>query len=71
MKDFPTVGAHHIQLPERISDRIVAEAVMLRLAPQLARNGAHEIVEEACRTVDEESGTPADVLAGMRDVTSA
>ena len=49
---------------------IVAEAVMMGLAPHLGRNEAHDVVYEACRTVNEKGGTLADVLAGMPEVTS-
>ena len=49
---------------------IVAEAVMMGLAPRLGRNEAHDVVYEACRTVNEKGGTLADVLASMPEVTS-
>jgi 3-carboxy-cis,cis-muconate cycloisomerase len=49
---------------------IVAEAVMMGLAPHLGRNEAHDAVYEACRAVNEKGGTLADVLAGMPEVTS-
>jgi len=49
---------------------IVAEAVMMGLAPHLGRQRAHDVVYGACRTVSERGGTLADVLAGMPDVTA-
>ncbi len=42
---------------------IVAEAVMMHMAPVLGRQQAHDIVYEACRTVNEKGGTLADVLS--------
>ena len=45
---------------------IVAEAVMMGLAPRLGRNDAHDVVYAACRTVNEKGGTLADVLAACR-----
>jgi 3-carboxy-cis,cis-muconate cycloisomerase len=50
------------------SGLIVAEAVMMGLAPQLGRNEAHDVVYAACRIVDERGGRLADVLAGMPEV---
>ena len=52
------------------SGLIVAEAVMMGLAPHLGRNEAHDVVYEACRVVNEKGGTLADVLAGMPEVAS-
>jgi 3-carboxy-cis,cis-muconate cycloisomerase len=49
---------------------IVAEAVMMGLAPHLGRNEAHDVVYAACRIVNERGGRLADVLAGMPEVTS-
>ncbi|HTQ00248.1 MAG TPA: 3-carboxy-cis,cis-muconate cycloisomerase [Casimicrobiaceae bacterium] len=49
---------------------VVAEAVMMGLAPHLGRQRAHDVVYGACRTVGERGGTLADVLAGMPDVTA-
>jgi 3-carboxy-cis,cis-muconate cycloisomerase len=46
---------------------IVAEAVMMKMAPFIGRQQAHDVVYEACRTVNEEGGTLAEVLA--RDST--
>jgi 3-carboxy-cis,cis-muconate cycloisomerase len=42
---------------------IVAEAVMMGLAPQMGRQQAHDVVYDACRLVNEKGGTLADVLA--------
>jgi 3-carboxy-cis,cis-muconate cycloisomerase len=44
---------------------IVAEAVMMRLAPHLGRNEAHDIVYDACRVVAEKGGRLADALAAV------
>jgi 3-carboxy-cis,cis-muconate cycloisomerase len=51
------------------SGLIVAEAVMMGLAPHLGRNAAHDVVYAACRIVDERGGRLADVLAGMPEVS--
>lgn len=42
---------------------IVAEAVMMGLAPHIGRQQAHDVVYAACRTVNEAGGTLAEVLA--------
>jgi 3-carboxy-cis,cis-muconate cycloisomerase len=47
---------------------IVAEAVMMGLAPHLGRNEAHDIVYDACRAVAEEGGSLADALARVPQV---
>jgi 3-carboxy-cis,cis-muconate cycloisomerase len=52
------------------SGLIVAEAVMMGLAPHLGRNEAHDVVYAACRIVNERGGRLADVLAGMPEVSS-
>jgi 3-carboxy-cis,cis-muconate cycloisomerase len=49
---------------------IVAEAVMMGLAPHLGRNAAHDVVYAACQVVSEQGGRLADVLAGMPEVSS-
>ena len=41
---------------------IVAEAVMMGLAPQIGRQQAHDVVYDACRRVNETGGTLADAL---------
>jgi 3-carboxy-cis,cis-muconate cycloisomerase len=52
------------------SGLIVAEAVMMGLAPHLGRNEAHDVVYAACRIVNEQGGRLADVLGGMKEVSS-
>jgi 3-carboxy-cis,cis-muconate cycloisomerase len=47
---------------------IVAEAVMMGLAPQMGRQQAHDVVYDACRLVNEKGGTLADVLAALASV---
>jgi 3-carboxy-cis,cis-muconate cycloisomerase len=49
---------------------IVAEAVMMGMAPFTGRQQAHDIVYDACRTVNEQGGTLADALAALPDVTT-
>ncbi|MEQ9916603.1 3-carboxy-cis,cis-muconate cycloisomerase [Pectobacterium aroidearum] len=49
---------------------IVAEAVMMGLAPYIGRQEAHDIVYDACRIVNEKGGTLADVLNAMPSVAS-
>lgn len=41
---------------------IVAEAVMMQMAPYTGRQQAHDIVYDACRTVNESGGTLAEAL---------
>lgn len=48
---------------------IVAEAVMMGLAPFTGRQQAHDIVYDACRTVNEKGGTLAEALAASPAVT--
>jgi 3-carboxy-cis,cis-muconate cycloisomerase len=48
---------------------IVAEAVMMGLAPILGRNEAHDVVYAACRTALEHKRTLADVLKATPEVT--
>ncbi|BFO53413.1 class-II fumarase/aspartase family protein [Acidovorax sacchari] len=48
---------------------IVAEAVMMGLAPALGRQHAHDVVYDACRTVNERGGTLAEALAALPAVT--
>jgi 3-carboxy-cis,cis-muconate cycloisomerase len=45
------------------SGLIVAEAVMMGLAPRIGRQQAHDVVYAACRTVNEQGGTLAEILA--------
>jgi 3-carboxy-cis,cis-muconate cycloisomerase len=49
---------------------IVAEAVMMGLAPYIGRQDAHDIVYDACRIVNEEGGRLADVLNAMPPVAT-
>ena len=51
------------------SGLIVAEAVMMGLAPHLGRQQAHDLVYAACRTVNEQGGKLAEVLAADPEVT--
>jgi 3-carboxy-cis,cis-muconate cycloisomerase len=48
---------------------IVAEAVMMGLAPALGRQQAHDLVYGACRTVNTQGGTLAEALAALPAVT--
>jgi 3-carboxy-cis,cis-muconate cycloisomerase len=48
---------------------IVAEAVMMGLAPVLGRNEAHDVVYAACRIALEQKRTLADVLLATPEVT--
>lgn len=49
---------------------IVAEAVMMGLAPAIGRQQAHDVVYDACRTVNEKGGTLAEALAALPTVTA-
>lgn len=49
---------------------IVAEAVMMGLAPYIGRQDAHDVVYDACRIVYENGGNLADVLNAMPAITS-
>lgn len=51
------------------SGLIVAEAVMMGLAPHLGRQQAHDIVYGACRTVAEKGGSLADALEAIPEVS--
>ncbi len=48
---------------------IVAEAVMMGLAPAIGRQQAHDVVYDACRSVNERGGTLAEALAALPAVT--
>ena len=48
---------------------IVAEAVMMELAPHTGRDEAHDIVYDVCREVNERGGTLAEALARHPEVT--
>ena len=49
---------------------IVAEAVMMGLAPAIGRQQAHDVVYDACRVANTEGATLADALAAMPAVTA-
>ena len=49
---------------------IVAEAVMMGLAPYIGRQEAHDVVYNACRAVNEKGGRLADALNAMPAVSS-
>jgi 3-carboxy-cis,cis-muconate cycloisomerase len=49
---------------------IVAEAVMMGLAPHIGRQDAHDVVYAACRTVNDKGGTLSSVLNSMPEVSS-
>jgi 3-carboxy-cis,cis-muconate cycloisomerase len=48
---------------------IVAEAVMMQMAPHIGRQQAHDIVYGACRVVNEQGGTLAEALNAMPEMT--
>lgn len=50
------------------SGLIVAEAVMMGLAPYIGRQQAHDVVYAACRIVNEQGGTLAEVLINTPEV---
>jgi 3-carboxy-cis,cis-muconate cycloisomerase len=49
---------------------IVAESVMMQMAPHIGRQQAHDVVYAACRVVNEKGGTLADVLMQDKAVTA-
>jgi 3-carboxy-cis,cis-muconate cycloisomerase len=49
---------------------IVAEAVMMGLAPQIGRQQAHDVVYDACRLANEKNMTLADALSADREVSA-
>jgi 3-carboxy-cis,cis-muconate cycloisomerase len=49
---------------------IVAESVMMQMAPFIGRQQAHDVVYAACRVVNEKGGTLADVLMQDQTVTA-
>ena len=49
---------------------IVAEAVMMRLAPAMGRQDAHDVVYDCCRIVNEKGGTLAEALAAEPKVSA-
>jgi 3-carboxy-cis,cis-muconate cycloisomerase len=52
------------------SGLIVAEAVMMGLAPKLGRQAAHDVVYDACRTAAESGRTLLDVLCTNAEVSA-
>jgi 3-carboxy-cis,cis-muconate cycloisomerase len=48
---------------------IVAEAVMMGMAPHVGRQQAHDIVYDACRTTNEKGGTLEEALVALPAVT--
>ena len=50
---------------------IVAEAVMMAVAPKLGRQHAHDVVYAACSKAIEGNGHLADILAGMPEIVEA
>jgi 3-carboxy-cis,cis-muconate cycloisomerase len=50
---------------------IVAEAVMMALAPKLGRQHAHDVVYDACRKAIEGGGQLADILAKVPEIVDA
>ena len=58
--------AHNLGITKGL---IVAEAVMMGMAPHIGRQQAHDVVYDACRTVNEKGGTLAEALAALPEVT--
>ncbi|MCU4119108.1 adenylosuccinate lyase family protein [Variovorax sp. N23] len=58
--------AHNLGMSKGL---IVAEAVMMGLAPTIGRQQAHDLVYDACRAVNEQGGTLAAALAAMPAIT--
>ena len=48
---------------------IVAEAVMMGLAPEIGRQEAHDVVYDACRIANESGVSLADALSANRQVS--
>jgi 3-carboxy-cis,cis-muconate cycloisomerase len=48
---------------------IVAEAVMMGLAPQMGRQQAHDVVYDACRVVNEKGGSLTEALSADPEVS--
>jgi 3-carboxy-cis,cis-muconate cycloisomerase len=48
---------------------IVAEAVMMGLAPQIGRQQAHDVVYDACRVVNEKGGSLSEALSAAPEVS--
>jgi 3-carboxy-cis,cis-muconate cycloisomerase len=49
---------------------IVAEAVMMGLAPEIGRQQAHDVVYDACRLANDKNMTLADALSADPEVSS-
>lgn len=64
---FPERMAKNLELTHGL---VVAEAVMMGLAPFLGRNEAHDLVYDACRRAIETERTLFDVLSQMPQVLS-
>jgi 3-carboxy-cis,cis-muconate cycloisomerase len=58
--------AHNLGLSKGL---IVAEAVMMHMAPLIGRQQAHDAVYASCRIVNEQGGTLAEVLAQDPEVS--
>jgi 3-carboxy-cis,cis-muconate cycloisomerase len=48
---------------------IVAEAVMMGVAPFIGRQQAHDVVYDACRTVNDKGGTLAEALTALPEIS--
>ena len=48
---------------------IVAEAVMMGLAPHIGRQQAHDVVYDACRTVNETGGSLSETLVANPEIS--
>jgi len=48
---------------------IVAEAVMMGLAPHIGRQQAHDVVYDACRTVNEKGGSLSEALVSNPEIS--
>src|SRR5215469_13987489 len=48
---------------------IVAEAVMMGLAPHIGRQQAHDVVYDACRTVNEKGGSLSETLVANPEIS--
>jgi 3-carboxy-cis,cis-muconate cycloisomerase len=64
------IDAEHMRANLQITHgQIMAEAVMIALAPKIGRQNAHHLVEEACRTASAERRPLHDVLASNPELT--
>ena len=65
---------HELRMRENLDlthGLIVAEAVMMAVAPKLGRQHAHDVVYDACRKAIEGNGHLADILADMPEIVEA